>query len=144
LKCKFIPIAFGGKRRVITMTRITTDQHLRDRLLNFTQQVEICDEEGYVLGRVHAGGTSNGAARITVDAELSERLAHFGENVEICDEFGKVLAWMEACAPWSDPDQWELVEPPSPEEVQRSLKSGGRTYTTAEVLEKLRNLDVSS
>jgi hypothetical protein len=125
------------------MTRITADQHLQQKLLNFTQEIEICDEEGYVLGRLHAGETSSGVARITVDPELSEKLLHFGEDVEICDLSGKVLAWMEACAPWSDPNHWEPVEPPSPEEVQRSLSSEGRTYTTAEVLEILRNLDVS-
>lgn len=126
------------------MTRITADQYLRQKLLNLTQQLEICDEDGYVLGRLHTHGTLNGVFRITVDAELSEKLAHFGEDIEICDDSGKILAWMEACALWSDPSQWEPVEPPSPEEVQRSLNSPGRTYTTAEVIELLRNLDVPS
>jgi hypothetical protein len=67
-------------------------------------------------------------------------MIHFDDDLEICDESGNVLAKVEACAPWSHPEQWEPVEPPSPEEVQRSLNSGGRTYTTAEVLEMLRKL----
>lgn len=78
--------------------------------------------------------------RITVDNELREKLLNFTDDVEICDPSGNLLARVRACAPWSDPDQWEPVEPPSPEDVQRSLNSGGRNYTTAEVLEILRKL----
>jgi hypothetical protein len=125
------------------MTRITADHELRKKLLHFAQELEICDEDGYVLALVRPCAPSNGAARITADGELREMLLHFAEDVEICDESGNVLARVKACAPWSDPNQWEPVEPPSPEEVQRSLSSGGRTYTTAEVLEMLRKLDVS-
>jgi hypothetical protein len=122
------------------MLRITADDELRDKLLNFTQQLEICDQDGYVLAVVQTGATPNGAARITIDPELSEKLAHFDQDVEICDATGNILARVQTRAPWSDPGQWEPVEPPTPEEVQRSLNSGGRTYTTAEVLEMLRKL----
>jgi hypothetical protein len=124
----------------LKMTRITADDVLRRKLLNFAQVVEICDESGYVLARVQACTPSNGAARIAADDELRKRLLNFDQDIEISDESGNVLARVDACAPWSHPDQWEPVEPPSPEEVQRSLHSGGRTYTTAEVLEMLKRL----
>lgn len=123
------------------MARITVDNELKTKLLNFTQGVEICDESGYILARVWTPTSSNGAIRITADGELGEKLLWYEEkHIEICDESGNVLAHVEACAPWSDPDQWEPAEPPSPEAVQRSLNSGGRNYTTAEVLEILRKL----
>lgn len=123
------------------MTRITADENLRTKLLNFAQGIDICDESGYVLAKVRAGSTSNGVARVMADGELGEKLLWYEEqHMEICDEAGNVLAQVEACAPWSDPDQWEPAEPPSPEEVQRSLNSGGRNYTTAEVLDILRKL----
>src|SRR4051794_37364608 len=98
------------------MIRITADEELRSKLLNFTQQLEICDEDGYVLARVQAGAASNGTARVTVDSELRESMVQFDEDVEICDESGSVLARVQACAPWSHPEQWEPVEPPSPED----------------------------
>jgi hypothetical protein len=122
------------------MTQITSDAALRSKLLNFTQTVEICDESGYVLARVQTCVPANGAARVTVDEELRDRLRNFDEDVEICDESGNMLARVVACAPWSHPEEWEPVEPPSPEEVQQSLKSNGRTYTTEEVLDALKRL----
>ena len=122
------------------MKRITIDEVLRRKLFNFTKGVDICDESGYVLAHIEAHATSNGAVRIMADDELRERLSNFSEDIEICDEQGDVVAQVQACAPWSDADQWEPVEPPSADEVQRSLSSGGRTYTTEEVLEMLRQL----
>lgn len=35
------------------MTRITADAELRSKLLNFTQDLEICDEKGQVVARLH-------------------------------------------------------------------------------------------
>jgi len=122
------------------MTRIIVDDELRLKLFNFTQSVEICDETGYVLARVQVCTSSNGAAQITADQGLRERLLHFDEDIEISDELGNILATVKACAPWSHPEQWEPVEPPSPEEIQHSLESGGRTYTTSEVLDFLKRL----
>jgi hypothetical protein len=125
------------------MARITADNELRTKLLNFAQDIDICDESDYVLGRLRTGAQSNGLARIKVDYELESQLLHFEDDVEICDASGTILARVEACAPWSDPEQWEPVEAPSPEDVQRSLNSPGRNYTTAEILQKLKDLDVS-
>ena len=122
------------------MKRITIDEALRRRLLDFTKGIDICDESGYVLARIVARESPNGAVRIIADDELRERLSHFSEDVEICDERGNVVAQVQACAPWSDPDQWEPVEPPSAEEVRHSLSSAGRRYTTEEVLDYLRKL----
>ena len=34
------------------MTKVTLDATLRDKLLNLTQPLEICDEEGQILGRL--------------------------------------------------------------------------------------------
>ena len=34
------------------MTRITIDDELRQKLLNFSQDIELCDDQGYVIARV--------------------------------------------------------------------------------------------
>lgn len=34
------------------MTRITVDDELRKRLRNFAEDLEICDEQGYVIAKV--------------------------------------------------------------------------------------------
>ena len=79
--------------------------------------------------------------RITVDDELRKKFLNFIDDVELCDETGRVLARFQRSTPWSDPDQWEPITPEiSQEEIERRLKAGGPTYTTAEVLEKLSKL----
>jgi hypothetical protein len=122
------------------MKRITFDDKLRQKLCNFTKGVDICDKSGYVLARVAANGSTNDAVCVLADDELRDRLSNFSEDVEICDERGSVVALVQVCAPWSDPDQWETVEPPSAAEVQHALSSEGRRYTTEEVLDYLRKL----
>jgi hypothetical protein len=34
------------------MTRITADEELRKKLLNFAEDLEICDEKGFVIARL--------------------------------------------------------------------------------------------
>jgi hypothetical protein len=41
------------------MTRITADDELRKKLLNFTEDVEICDEQGFVLAKVQRSNPFN-------------------------------------------------------------------------------------
>src|SRR5690606_28923154 len=122
------------------MKRITIDEALRRKLFNFTGAVDICDESGYVLAHIASHSPSNGAVRIVADDELREQLSDFSEDIELCDERGEVVAQVQARAPWSNADEWEPVEAPSAEEVQHSLSTEGRRYTTEEVLDYLRKL----
>ena len=122
------------------MKRITFDESLRRKLRDFNTGVDICDESGFVLAHVEGQTSGNGSVRIPADDELRERFSNFSEDIEICDEYGNVVAQVEARAPWSYPGQWEPVEPPSAEEVQRALNSKERRYTTEEVLDYLRKL----
>jgi hypothetical protein len=41
------------------MTRITADADLRSKLLNFSRDLEICDEEGRVMARVQCSAPWN-------------------------------------------------------------------------------------
>jgi hypothetical protein len=79
--------------------------------------------------------------QIILDAATSGKLTGLGRSVELCDPSGKVLGRF---VPLIDLSEWEPVSPPvSEEELDRREKSGGKRYTTAEVLEHLRNLEKS-
>ena len=62
------------------MTRVTVDAELRQKLLNLTKPLELCDERGTVLARVTpAAPYTNGANGTELtppvsDAELQRRL----------------------------------------------------------------------
>ena len=79
--------------------------------------------------------------RIIVDDELRKTLLDFSEDIELVDEAGRILARVQRSTPWLDPDEWEPLTPEiSAEEIQRRLESGEPTYSTEEVLAKLRQL----
>lgn len=79
--------------------------------------------------------------RISIDDELRQKLLNFTEDVELCDEYGNVLARVVSSAPWADPGPWVPLTPEiSPEEIQRRLNLNEPTYTTEQVIEKLRTL----
>jgi hypothetical protein len=76
--------------------------------------------------------------KITLDADLRKKLLDLVEPLELCEEAGIVLGRL---FPHIDLSKWELWEPPYDEEELRRLEqSPGRRYTTAEVLEHLKNL----
>lgn len=77
--------------------------------------------------------------RIVVDATLRDQLAGASGEVEVCDASGRVLGRFLPSYGGSEED---LVSPhPSNEELHRLANSGEPTYTTAQVLEHLRNLE---
>lgn len=77
--------------------------------------------------------------RIVLDEELKSRLLGLKQRLEIIDEDGRVLGFV---TPAVDRSLYEGIEPPfSKEELDRIEKSGGRRYTTAEVLEYLKKLE---
>lgn len=79
--------------------------------------------------------------RIVADEELRKKLLDFAEDVEICDENGNILAQVKRSLPKDDPSQWIPITPEiTDEEIQRSLDSYEKTYTTDEVIEFLEKL----
>jgi hypothetical protein len=79
--------------------------------------------------------------KLTIDAELRKKLLNLTTPLELCDETGHVLARLTPSTPWNDPDNWVALTPEiSEEELQRRLESDEPTYSTQEVLDRLRNL----
>jgi hypothetical protein len=77
--------------------------------------------------------------RVTVDAELRRRLMNCTTPLELCDERGTVLARLTPSTPWTDPENWiELTPNLSDEEIQRQIDSGEETYSTQELIEKIK------
>jgi hypothetical protein len=82
--------------------------------------------------------------RIPIDDELRARFRDFQHDIELYDKDGKVLARFLRSTPWSDPEDWEPLTPEiSQEEIERRLAEGGPTFTTAQLIDELRKLDVS-
>jgi hypothetical protein len=76
--------------------------------------------------------------QIILDATTSGKLTGIEQSVELCDPSGKVLGRF---VPLIDLSEWESVSPPvSEEELDRQERSGGKRYTTAEVLAHLEKL----
>lgn len=79
--------------------------------------------------------------RVTIDADLRKKLMNCTTPLELCDEKGMVLARLTPSTPWTDPENWiELTPPVSDEEIQRRIDSGEPTYTTQELIEKIKRL----
>jgi hypothetical protein len=64
--------------------------------------------------------------------------------MEFCDETGRVIARLIPSTPWDDPDNWadmvELTPPVSDEELQRRLNSNEPTYSTQELIERIKRM----
>ena len=79
--------------------------------------------------------------RITIDAEIRKKLLNLTVPLELCDEGGWVLAWLTPSTPDNDPDNWEELTPPvSDEEIQRRIDSNEPTFTTQELIERIKQL----
>jgi hypothetical protein len=79
--------------------------------------------------------------RITIDADLRQKLMNFTTPLELCDEGGHVLGHLMPSTPWSDPEDWVEITPPvTEEEMQRRLSSDEPTYSTSELIEKLKRV----
>ena len=75
---------------------------------------------------------------VILDAEACQKLTQSGYPVEVSDPSGKVVGRF---VPLIDMSQWEVLTPEiSDEEFERRINSNERRYTTAEVLDYLRNL----
>ena len=78
-------------------------------------------------------------SRVTINLEAAATLQTITDRVELCDPSGRVLG---SFIPFVDRSLYEGVQPPiSQEELDRREREPGRLYTTAEVLEHLRNLE---
>jgi hypothetical protein len=76
--------------------------------------------------------------RVILDAELRGKLLNLSEPLELCDESGHILARV---MPVIDPSEYGPLEPQiSSEELDRRIRSKGKTYTTEEVLAQLERL----
>lgn len=79
--------------------------------------------------------------RIPIDEDLRRKLLDLDNDLELCDEKGNVLARVVRSTPWTNREDWVPSAPEiSPEEIQRRLNANERTYTTEQVIEKLRRL----
>lgn len=79
--------------------------------------------------------------RVVVDSTLRQRLGKLDEPFEFCDEAGHALGRF---LPAVNPLDYEGLEPRvSREELDRRKKNKGQTFSTAEVLARLEQLDVS-
>jgi hypothetical protein len=75
--------------------------------------------------------------RILVDQELASKLSGLGGPVQLCDSSGQVLGLF---SPQNDMTEWEPVTPEvSDEELDRRERSNEKRYTTAEVLNYLKD-----
>ena len=76
--------------------------------------------------------------RLKIDASLLEKLKNLTSSVELVNDEGFVVAVVQ---PRLDLEQYEIIGPEiSDEELERRCQPGRRTYTTEEVLAKLRKL----
>jgi len=78
--------------------------------------------------------------RVTVDAELLAKLGNLSQFLELCDDSGRVVAHV---LPATDLDKIDY-DPASPavseDELDRRAASNEPRYTTAKVIERLRDL----
>jgi hypothetical protein len=88
----------------------------------------------------HFDCTKRGFAmtRIILDATLASKLHDLGQVAELCDPAGRVVGKF---IPLIDLSKWKPLSPDvSEEELDRIEQSNEKCYSTAEVLEHLRNL----
>jgi hypothetical protein len=79
--------------------------------------------------------------RITVDKEMREKLLNFSRPLELCNEAGMILARLVPSTPLSNPEDWEELTPmPTDEDIQRRIDSNERTYSTQELIEKIKHM----
>jgi hypothetical protein len=76
--------------------------------------------------------------KVTIDETLRSKLHNFTEAVELCDESGRVVAQV---FPVEDLSQYDCTEPPISEEELERRRNSTESYTTAEVLAYLENLE---
>lgn len=76
--------------------------------------------------------------RLVIDASLPDKLRNLTRPVELVTEQGHVVAVVR---PRLDPALFEIIGPEvSDEELERRCQPGRKTYSTEEVLERLRKL----
>ena len=79
--------------------------------------------------------------RITIDADLQKTFRYFIEPLELCDESGQVVARIIPSTPWNDPENWKWIGSDfSEEELKRRIDSNEPTFTTQEIIEKIKEL----
>lgn len=79
--------------------------------------------------------------RIVIDAELAAKIYQLKGRVQLVDSAGRVVADI---TPHVDPAEYaligELEDEFTPEEIERMNAPNQKTYTTEEVLARLRRL----
>jgi hypothetical protein len=79
--------------------------------------------------------------RVILDEEMRKKLLDCTKPLELCDEAGIVLARLTPSLNASDPDDWEELTPPvSDEEIQRQIDSDEPTFTTQDLVERIKQL----
>ena len=76
--------------------------------------------------------------RMVIDAALAAKFQQLDGPTELVDAAGYVVAVVE---PRVDPALYDLIEDEfTPEEIERRCQPGRKTYTTEELIAKLRKL----
>jgi hypothetical protein len=122
------------------MIRVTIDEFLLERLLRFTQTLDLYDVSGHRLGRVIPVDDEMQipTSRVELDAVLLDRLLNLADPLELCDISGRVLArfFPTVEIPGYEPWLVDFAE----EELRQQEESDEKCYTTAEVLAHLKSL----
>jgi hypothetical protein len=79
--------------------------------------------------------------RITIDAETRKKLLNLSVPLELCHEGGWVLARLIPSTPDNDPENWiQLCPDETDEEIQRAIDSGEETFSTQELIDRIKKL----
>jgi hypothetical protein len=79
--------------------------------------------------------------RVILDEEMRKKLFDCTKPLELCNEAGIVLAHLMPSLDGIDADDWEDLTPPaSDEEIQRRIDSDEPTFTTQDLVERIKRL----
>lgn len=120
------------------MKRITLTDDLRTMLHGLQGPINLCDTDGFHLAVIEPTTTSDGkASLVTYTEELHAALGNIAEGIEISDQNGTLIARI---APSGNPDHALEMSTGELEAFKRRRAAGSRTYSTAEVLQRLRKV----
>jgi hypothetical protein len=79
--------------------------------------------------------------RVTIDVEVRKALLNFTKPLELCDESGTILGKLIPTKSDMTADDWiDLTPDETDEEIQRAIDSGEETYSTQELIDKIKKM----
>lgn len=119
------------------MKQITLTGDLRARLHGLTGPVQLCDADGYHLATIEpALAGDRKSTLVPYTEELCEVLGDIAEGVEFSDENGALVARIAPCRHGNTDS---LTTTSQLDGLKRRRAADSPTYTTNEVLERMRN-----